>query len=80
MLILYVFSALFLVLLTPWNSFSESASPFVLILRRLQIPYSGSILNIVVLTASLSGLNSSMYSSSRMLNSLSRDGQASGIF
>lgn len=79
-LILYVFSALFLVLLTPWNSFTDSASPFVLILERLRVPYSDSILNFVILTAALSGLNSSMYSSSRMLNSLSRDGQASRLF
>ncbi|HEX3025814.1 MAG TPA: amino acid permease [Clostridia bacterium] len=79
-LALFVLSALFTVLLTPWNRISSSASPFVIILQHLKIPYSDSILNFIVLSAALSGLNSSMYSSSRMLNSLSRDGQAPRIF
>lgn len=77
---LFTLSTLFTVLLTPWNGLSESASPFVLILNRLNIPFSDSILNFIVLTAALSGLNSAMYSSSRMLNSLSSDGQAPKIF
>lgn len=73
-------SALFIVLLTPWNTFSTSVSPFVQILNRLKIPYSDSILNFIVLTATLSGLNSSMYSSSRMLYSLGQDKQAPSLF
>ena len=55
-------------------------SPFVSILNQLKIPFSDSILNFIVLTAALSGLNSSMYSSSRMLTSLSDEGQASRLF
>ncbi|MBE6822024.1 amino acid permease [Caproiciproducens sp. LBM24188] len=77
---LYVLSILFLLLFIPWTTISESESPFVFLLNRLHIPFSDSILNFVVLTASLSGLNSSMYSSSRMLSSLSREGQAPKIF
>ena len=79
-LIMYSLSILFIVLLTPRNAFTEAASPFVLLLNRLKIPFSDSILNFIVLTASLSGINSSMYSSSRMLNSLSRDHQAPKLF
>jgi GABA permease/S-methylmethionine transporter len=78
--LLYGLSALFIVLLTQWSSVSASASPFVFILSRLKIPFSDSILNFIVLTAALSGLNSAMYSSSRMLNSLSLDHQASKLF
>jgi L-asparagine transporter-like permease len=77
---LYVLSILFLVLLSPKGGFSTSGSPYVAILKNLRIPYSDSILNFIVLTAALSGLNSSMYSSSRMLASLSRDGQAPALF
>lgn len=77
---LYTLSILFIILLTPWNSFSSTESPFVQIMNRIKIPYSDSILNFIVLTAALSGLNSSMYSSSRMLNSLSREGQAPKLF
>lgn len=78
--ILYSLSILFIVLLTPWNQVSTSKSPYVEILQKVGIPYGGSILNFIVLTAALSGLNSSMYSSSRMLNSLSRDGQGPKMF
>lgn len=77
---LYCLSVLFLVLLTPGNKFSSTVSPFVSILNQLKIPFSDSILNFIVLTAALSGLNSSMYSSSRMLTSLSDEGQASRLF
>ncbi|MDP4153578.1 MAG: amino acid permease [Bacillota bacterium] len=79
-ILLYTLSVLFIVLLTPWNSVSSDASPFVEILKRLSIPYSDSILNFIVLTAALSGLNSGMYSSSRMLSSLSHDRQAPKLF
>lgn len=79
-LVLYCLSIFFIVLLTPWNTFSSSMSPYVLLLNRLRVPFSDSILNFVVLTAALSGLNSSMYSSSRMLYSLSRDRQAPQLF
>lgn len=79
-LLLYGLSMLFIIMLTPWNSFSTMESPFVTILNRIGLPYADSILNFIVLTASISGLNSSMYSSSRMLNSLSRDSQAPHAF
>lgn len=77
---LYLFSALFLILFIPPDSIASDASPFVQILNMLKIPFSDGILNFILLTAALSGLNSSMYSSSRMLNSLSRDRQAPKLF
>nr|WP_319488931.1 amino acid permease [uncultured Caproiciproducens sp.] len=77
---IYALSIFFLVLLTPWQTLSASASPFVLLFQRIGIPFADGILNFIVLTAALSGLNSAMYSSSRMLNSLSRDNQAPKLF
>lgn len=79
-IVLYCLSTLFVVLLTPWNTVSTASSPFVIILQRIGIPFGGGILNFIVLTAALSGLNSSMYSASRMLNSLSRDKQGPKLF
>lgn len=79
-IILYCISILFIVLLTPWNTVSTASSPFVDILEKIGIPFGGGILNFIVLTASLSGLNSAMYSASRMLNSLSRDRQGPRLF
>lgn len=79
-MVLYCFSILFIVLMMPWNSVSTSTSPFVAMLERIGIPYGSGVLNFIVLTAALSGLNSSMYSASRMLNSLSRDKQGPKMF
>ena len=77
---LYTLSILFIIWLMPWKAFSTSESPFVEILNRAGVPFGSDILNFVVLTAALSGLNSSMYSASRMLNSLSLGGQAPKTF
>ncbi len=75
-IVLYTLSILFIICLMPWKAFSTSESPFVEILNRAGVPFGSDILNFVVLTAALSGLNSSMYSASRMLNSLSLGKQA----
>lgn len=56
---LYVLSVLFIVLFLPWKNFSPSQSPFVVILQNMGIPFGAGLLNFIVLTAALSGLNSS---------------------
>lgn len=77
---LYVLTILLIVLLVPWNTLSSDQSPFVTLLNNLRIPFGATVITFIVLTASLSGLNSAMYSASRMLFSLSRDKQAPGVF
>ena len=79
-IILYTLSIFIIVMLTPWNTISGDESPFVAILHKVGIPYVDSVLNLIVLSAALSGLNSAMYSASRMLNSLSRDRQGPRLF
>lgn len=78
--LLYTLSVLLLVVLSPWQALTGQESPFVLILKKAGIPFSSGVLNFIVLSAALSGLNSAMYSSSRMLRSLSLDGQAPRLF
>ena len=52
-----------------------TGSPFVLAFAAVGIPFAGSIMNLVVITAALSSANTNLYSSrSRTLFSLSRDG------
>lgn len=72
----YVGSVLLLVLLLPWNAYQANQSPFVTFFSRLGVPYIGSIINIVVLTAALSSLNSGLYSTGRILRSMSMGGSA----
>lgn len=72
----YVGSVVLLVCLLPWNSYQAGQSPFVTFFSNLGVPYIGSIMNIVVLTAALSSLNSGLYSTGRILRSLSMGGSA----
>ncbi|MGO2957819.1 MAG: amino acid permease [Acetobacter sp.] len=72
----YVGTITLLVLLLPWNSYKAGVSPFVTFFANLGIPGIDSIMNIVVLTAALSSLNSGLYSTGRILRALALDGSA----
>ncbi|PPI88249.1 L-asparagine permease [Candidatus Pantoea edessiphila] len=74
--IFYIGSILLLVLLLPWNAYHENQSPFVTFLAKLDIPYICSFMNIVVLSAALSSINSGLYSTGRILRSMSMGGSA----
>lgn len=75
----YVGSIVLLVCLLPWNAYQAGQSPFVTFFSKLGVPYIGSVMNIVVLTAALSSLNSGLYSTGRILRSLSQGGSAPKI-
>jgi L-asparagine permease len=72
----YICSVLMLSLLLPWNSYSASQSPFVTVLSKIGIPGIGGIMNLVVLTAAMSSLNSGFYSTGRVLRSMAAAGSA----
>ncbi|MFQ6396360.1 amino acid permease [Nocardia sp. KC 131] len=75
-LIFYVGSILVIVTVLPWNATQVTQSPYTAVLGLLGVPGAQTIMNLVVLTAVLSCLNSGLYSSSRMLFALSRRGEA----
>jgi L-asparagine permease len=72
----YVGSIVMLVLVLPWNRYSASESPFVTVLSKIGLPGAGGIMNLVVLTAAMSSLNSGFYSSGRVLRSMASAGSA----
>ncbi|MFH8132933.1 L-asparagine permease [Pantoea osteomyelitidis] len=72
----YVGSVVLLVMLLPWNAYQAGESPFVTFFSKLGVPYVGSMMNIVVLSAALSSLNSGLYSTGRILRSMSMGGSA----
>ncbi len=69
----YLLSIFFVVALVPWNSPSlvEHGS-YQTVLQAMNIPHAKLIVDVVVLIAVCSCLNSALYTSSRMLYSLSR--------
>ncbi len=72
----YVGSVVLLVMLLPWTAYKAGVSPFVTFFGALGVPGIGTAMNIVVLTAALSSLNSGLYSTGRVLRSLAMGGSA----
>ncbi|MDU6447683.1 MAG: amino acid permease, partial [Staphylococcus epidermidis] len=59
---------------------SVSQSPFTIVFDRIGIAFAASVINAVILTSLLSAANSGIYTTSRMLFSLSADKQAPKFF
>ncbi len=74
--VFYVGSVVLLVLLMPWTAYHSGVSPFVTFFGALGVPGIGTAMNIVVLTAALSSLNSGLYSTGRVLRALAMGGSA----
>jgi GABA permease len=72
----YVLSIFLVVAVVPWTSKAIEVSPYAAVLDRLAVPAAGTVMNAIVLIAVLSCLNSALYTSSRMLFALTRNGDA----
>ena len=65
-----------LLVLLPWTQVVPGSSPFVLVLRRLDVPFAAGLLNLVLITAVTSSCNSILFGATRALRSLALDGGA----
>ncbi|MFI5775809.1 amino acid permease [Nocardia sp. NPDC051570] len=74
--VFYIGSLILLALLLPYTAYSSGESPFVTFFSKLGIGNAGSIMNFVVLTAAFSSLNAGLYSTGRILRSMSMNGSA----
>jgi amino acid transporter, AAT family len=74
--VVYLGAMAVLVGVMPWNRAGVTESPFVTVFQVAKIPAAGFIMNLVVLSAALSGANATLYVASRMLFSLARAGYA----
>ena len=75
-LIFYIGSLVVLLSLYPWEKVAEGGSPFVMIFHALDSNWVANALNVIILTAALSVYNSCVYSNSRMLFGLAKQGNA----
>ncbi|ERK16117.1 MAG: amino acid permease [Pantoea sp.] len=75
-LLFYVGALAVLLSLYPWQKVVEGGSPFVLIFHALDSNLVATLLNAVVLSAALSVYNSCVFSNSRMLFGLAKQGNA----
>ncbi|MFJ7156897.1 amino acid permease [Streptomyces sp. NPDC101118] len=74
--VFYVGSVVLLALLLPYTAYSGDQSPFVTVFDKLGVPGTAGVMNLVVLTAALSSLNSGLYSTGRILRSMAMSGSA----
>lgn len=79
-LLFYVMTLTVLMSLFPWNKIGTKGSPFVSIFESLGIQYAAHILNVVIISAAISAVNSDMFGAGRMMYGLSKDGQAPKSF
>ncbi|HEY0358747.1 MAG TPA: amino acid permease, partial [Mycobacteriales bacterium] len=75
-LLFYLGSVAVVVTLLPYDDAGVAKSPYVAVLDRIGLPSAGSVMDVVVLTAVLSCLNSGLYTASRMAFSLAGRGEA----
>ncbi|TKI06317.1 proline-specific permease ProY [Martelella alba] len=79
-LVFYVGTLAVIMSLFPWNQVGTAGSPFVLTFQKLGIPTAAGILNFVVITASLSAINSDVFGVGRMLHGMAGQGHAPAVF
>lgn len=72
----YVGATAVLVGVTPWHHLGVRESPFVTVFEVARMPAASTVMNLVVLTAALSGANANLYAAGRMIFSLARGGYA----
>ena len=80
LIIFYVLAMALLMALVPWREISPEHSPFVRVFEMMGIPSAATLMNVVVLTAALSSINTNLYLTSRMLFSLARSSDAPARF
>jgi histidine transporter len=79
-LLFYVLTLLVLMSLFPWSQIGTQGSPFVQIFDSLGIAVAATLLNIVVISAAVSAINSDVFGAGRIMYGLARQGQAPAGF
>ena len=75
-LLFYVLTLFVLMAIYPWQQIGSQGSPFVQIFDNLGIASAATILNIVVISAAVSAINSDIFGAGRMMYGLAQQGQA----
>ncbi|AUM27058.1 proline-specific permease ProY [Acinetobacter pittii] len=79
-LIFYVLTLFVLMSIYPWINIGNGGSPFVQIFSGLGISSAATLLNIVVISAAISAINSDIFSAGRMMYGMAQNKQAPAGF
>src|SRR5699024_7425261 len=79
-LLFYVLAIFIIVAVIPWREITGEQSPFVQIFSSLGIGWAAALLNVVVLSAALSAINSDLYGAGRVIHGMARQKLAPKMF
>jgi L-asparagine transporter-like permease len=80
LVVFYLLTLAILVAMVPWTESGKGESPFITVMARSHVPWAGGVVNLVILVAALSAMNSQLYITTRMMFSLARAGDAPRVF
>lgn len=75
-IIFYVGALAIIMSIYPWTAVNADSSPFVQVFKAAGIVAAAAIVNFIVLTSAASACNSGLFSTSRMVYTLAREGNA----
>ncbi|MFE4459554.1 amino acid permease [Nocardia tengchongensis] len=78
-ILFYVLTLTVIMAVTPWNQIGDEGSPFVQIFNSLGLGSAAAVLNVVVITAALSAINSNIFGAGRMMYGMALRGQAPAV-
>ncbi|MFJ8949708.1 amino acid permease [Streptomyces sp. NPDC102381] len=73
-ILFYVLTLAVIMSITPWQQIDDSGSPFVQIFAGVGLKSAAAVLNVVVLTAALSAINSDIFAAGRTMYGLAERG------
>lgn len=77
LVVFYILTLALILAMVPWDQSGQGAqSPFVTVMQQVGIPGATGLINFVILVAAISAMNSQLYTTTRMMFSLSRAGHA----
>lgn len=79
-LLFYVLTMVVLMAVFPWSAIDGKGSPFVQIFTGLGIKSAATVLNIVVISAAVSAINSDIFGACRMMYGMAKQGHAPRVF
>lgn len=76
LILFYLLTLALMLAIVPWTYAGADESPFVKVMQAVRVPAAAGVINLVILVAALSAMNSQLYITTRMMFSLSRAGHA----
>jgi amino acid transporter, AAT family len=76
LLFFYLCTLALVLAIVPWEAAGKAGSPFVTVMSQTHVPGAAGLINLVILVAALSAMNSQLYITTRMMFSLARAGHA----